>query len=389
MEKSHGGPELQSGGGALVPVTTDYWVALRDRRGREQLLPESLTQEVSHLVQALDDWLQSQGEGGTDELRPIFRDLAIAFRDHGFDGRETLEELGDLEDLILGDAPPPDRSPAQDNSLTALSRKLRRAMRVLVAETMDVNHALDRRRSREFSDAISNFAEILSHELGNRLGAARTGVYLLQDPPAAMDERRREEVLSLVADGIDAALTTVDDVSAYMDAQRWGKGDLVSFRDVARRVAQGLYPLARRKGVQVEIGESLPDVRVEGARLRLVLSNLLINSIRYADEGKETCWVRLDAWTEGKELRVEVLDNGVGIAPEDQERVFVYQERGEDSSSRPEGSGLGLTIVREAIHQLGGGVRLESTPGSGTTFRITLPVQKAASHSPSGPPATP
>jgi signal transduction histidine kinase len=379
LDRSPGPLEPDSGGDALVPVTTDSrvvsnWVDLRGRRGRTRPLASNLTEEVAHLLAVLDQWLQSQGSREAEELRPAFRNLAIAFRDHGFDVKETLAELGDLEDLILGDAPPPGGPPEQDDALPPLSRKLRRAMRVLVAETVNLNHALDRRRNREYSDAVSNFAEILSHELGNRLGAARTGVDLLQDPPQAMDAERRDEVLSLVAAGIDAALTTVDDVGAYMDAQQWGEGDLVPFQDVARRVALGIGPLARRKGVRVEIGESLPKVQIEGARLRLVLSNLLINGIRYADTQKDTCWVQLDARSDGNELRVEVSDNGIGIAPEDQKRVFLYQERGGNSTSNPEGSGLGLTIVREAIHQLGGEVRLESDPGSGSTFQITLPV---------------
>jgi signal transduction histidine kinase len=379
LDRSRGELNPHSDGDTLVPVTTDSrvvsnWVDLRGRRGRTRPLAASLTEEVAHLLAVLDQWLQSNDNREAEELRPAFRNMALAFRDHGFGVRDTLEELGDLEDLILGDAPPPGGPPGEDDALPPLSRKLRRAMRVLVAETVNLNHALDRRRSREYSDAVSNFAEILSHELGNRLGAARTGVDLLQDPPQAMGSERRKEVLSLVAAGIDAALTTVDDVGAYMDAQRWGEGDLVPFRDVARRVARGIGPLARRKGVQLEVGESLPDVQVEGARLRLVLSNLLINGIRYSDGGKDASWVQLRAWRDVDQLHVEVSDNGRGIAPEDQGRVFLYQERGGDGTSGPEGSGLGLTIVREAIHQLGGDVRLESDPGSGSTFRITLPV---------------
>ena len=380
MDHSHGQPQLHSGGDTLVPVRTDpsvvqNWVALRDRRGRTRPLPAGLTEEVARLLALLDRWLQSHDNDEADELRPTFRDLAIAFRDHGFDVKETLEELGDLEDLILGDAPLPGDPPQHDDAPRLPTPRLRRAMRLLVAETVKLNHALDRRRHREFSDALWSFAEILSHELGNRLGAARTGVDLLQDPPNAMDAGRRSEVLSLVASGIDAALTTVDDVSAYMDAQHWSEGDLVPFRDVARWVARGIGPLARRKGVWVEIAEDMPDVQVEGARLRLVLSNLLVNGIRYADEGKDTCWVQMDAWIEGDELRLKVSDNGVGIAPEDQRRVFLYQERGGDQTSRPEGTGLGLTIVRESLRQLRGDIWLESHPGSGSTFLISLPVE--------------
>jgi signal transduction histidine kinase len=343
------------------------WMEARERDGRTVAMPEVVQDRVMLLVESLLRWVNGGEREVGEDFRLACRDLASCFRSNGFDVRATLDELGHVEDLLLGDVPYPDGQPPE-------TLRLRRAMRVLVEETVRLNHVLDARRSREDADALQTFGEILAHELGNRLGAARTGVDLLQNPPHELGAERHVEVVALVAAGIDAALSTVDDVAAFMDAQQWEEGDPVPLPQVVTRVVLGIRPVARRKGVHLQIREPLPPVEVEGGRMRLVLSNLLVNGVRYADASKPDRWVRLGASCEDGQLRIEVQDNGVGIDPADHERVFRYHERGGDGPGHPEGCGLGLTIVREAVIQLGGETRLVSAPGSGSTFHITLPL---------------
>jgi signal transduction histidine kinase len=352
------------------------WMEAREREGRVTPMPEVVQDRVMLLVEALLRWVSSGEKEVGKDFRLACRDLASCFRSNGFDVRATLDELGHVEDLLLGDAPYPAGQPP-------VTLRLRRAMRVLVEETVRLNHVLDARRSRENADALQTFGEILAHELGNRLGAARTGVDLLQNPPHELGAQRHVEIVALVAAGIDAALSTVDDVAAFMDAQQWEEGDPVPLPQVVTRVVLGIRPVARRSGVHLQIREPLPPVAVEGGRMRLVLSNLLVNGVRYADTSKPERWVRLGASCEDGQLRIEVQDNGVGIDPADHERVFRYHERGGDGPDHPEGCGLGLTIVREAVIQLGGETRLVSSPGSGSTFHITLPL------APPGGPANP
>ncbi|TVP46530.1 MAG: sensor histidine kinase [Gemmatimonadales bacterium] len=343
------------------------WMEARGREGQLLPMPEVVQDRVILLLETLQGWVSSGEREVGEDFRLACRDLASCFRSHGFDVRDTLDELGHVEDLLLGDAPYPNGEPP-------VSLRLRRAMRVLVEETVRLNHVLDARRSRENADALETFGEILAHELGNRLGAARTGVDLLQNPPDGLGKERHVEIIALVAAGIDAALNTVDDVAAFMDAQQWSEGDPVPLPQVVTRVVLGIRPVARRKGVQLEIREPLPPVEVEGGRMRLVLSNLLVNGVRYADASKSERWVRLGASCADGQLRIEVQDNGIGIHEADHDRVFRYHERGGDGPEHPRGSGLGLTIVREAVIQLGGETRLVSEPGSGSTFEIRLPM---------------
>jgi signal transduction histidine kinase len=112
---------------------------------------------------------------------------------------------------------------------------------------------------------------------------------------------------------------------------------------------------------------------VDAGRLRLILSNFIVNGIRYADPSREEPWVRLSARREEGALHVAVSDNGIGIPDEEQADVFQRHRRGRNRGERG-GSGLGLTIASEAVGQLGGELRLESQVGEGTTIHVALPV---------------
>lgn len=345
----------------------------------------ALQEELSDVTETLRHWVQAPHHSDLERLRPSFRALARSFRAKGFSLEENLDALGDLEESLLdelhrkAEGMPQPGAPAGGASTDAGPPALRSAMRAMIKETVRLNLQLEDRRGREYGNALSDFGEILAHELGNRLGAARTGVELLQELPE-MDPERRKRITALVAAGIDGVLATVEDVAAYMEAHHWVEGAGLPFPEVVRQVAKGLHPLARREGVEVRIREPLPQEEVEGARLRLILSNVLVNAVRYSDRGKPESWVELTARTEDAEwIRVEVTDNGVGVAPEDRERIFGYMERGGDPGHRPSGSGLGLAIVWEAVQQLGGQLELESTLGEGSCFRFRIPRNPRAS----------
>lgn len=346
--------------------------------GSDRIRWEAFPEELPGLVKTLGEWIRNPLDSDLERLRPSFQTLARAFRARGFSLEETLDALGEVEDVLLVELVGEGAEAASYHTPPTVATMggppgLRRAMRLLVKETVWLNLRLEGRRNREYGDALSGFGEVLSHELGNRLGAARTGLELLQESPD-MDSSRRQEVICLVAAGIDAVLTTVDDVAAYMDAEAWVEGVGIPFAHVARRVARGLYPLARRQGVELKIREPLPEVGVEGSRIRLILSNLLTNGIRYSDHEKSDSWVELAAGTGGDgSIEVEVADNGIGIEPNDQQRIFHYLERGGTPGRRPSGSGLGLAIVWEAVQQLGGRIQLESRPGVGSSFRFRVP----------------
>ena len=332
--------------------------------------PADLRREIRKVAQGTASWLESGDPTLPDHLPERFRDMALAYRFHGFSVTDTLQDLGDLEDALYKDS---GRSPSPDDWI-----RLRRAMRVLVEEVVRLNRTLDRRRHREQYDAFEAFSEILSHELGNRLGAARTAVEILSGLPPEAEAERRVSLTELITESLDAAMETVDDVTSLMSTHAHPEENSVQLREVVDNAARSVRPIARRKGVRIDIEHPLPDALVDGSRMRLVLSNLLLNGSRYADMEKEERFVRVSAAVSEGRLEIRVRDNGVGIEEAERARVFHIHQRGRSAEDLGEGSGLGLAIVREAVEQIRGTIELESETGVGSVFRIVAPVERRA-----------
>jgi len=341
------------------------WARQPDRYGSAER-PEGLREEIRRVAQGTASWLESGEQVLPDHLPERFRDMALAYRFHGFSVTETLSDLGDLEEALYQDS---GESPSPKHWM-----RLRRAMRVLVEEVVRLNRTLDRRRHREQYDALEAFREILSHELGNRLGAARTAVEILSGLGPDVGEDRRVSLTELITESLDAAMATVDDVTSLMSTHAHLDHDSVELGDVVDTAARSVRPVARRGGVRIEVERPLPEALVDGSRMRLVLSNLLLNGARYADPTKEERFVRLSASVSESELEIEVRDNGVGIEESERARIFDIHQRGRSAEDLGKGSGLGLAIVREAVEQIHGTIELESEAGQGSVFRIAAPL---------------
>jgi CheY-like chemotaxis protein len=122
--------------------------------------------------------------------------------------------------------------------------------------------------------------------------------------------------------------------------------------------------------VTVEVADDVGMVEADELRFKQVVVNLASNAVKFTPEGGR---VSLRAWREGTELMVTVTDTGIGVRPEDRERIFesFQQARG----SQEEGTGLGLPYARRIVTLFGGRMWLESTVGSGSTFGFSIPVQ--------------
>jgi len=140
-------------------------------------------------------------------------------------------------------------------------------------------------------------------------------------------------------------------------------------------------------GVTIErrIPDALPSVQGDAMALRSALQNLMGNAVKYAGESR---WVRIGAEAAGRTLCISVQDRGLGIDALDRKHIFEPFYRGREAQSRQiQGSGLGLHLVRRIIEAHGGTVSVQSEPGQGSTFTVTLPVAPtiesgAPAHSP-------
>jgi CheY-like chemotaxis protein len=149
---------------------------------------------------------------------------------------------------------------------------------------------------------------------------------------------------------------------------------------VVEDVTELLAPRAQAKSLEIAayVDERLPEQVIgDAARLRQVLLNLAGNAIKFTEQGGVGIVVEPGAWPD--EVTVQVRDTGIGIAPEQQERIFREFEQGDDGPARQfGGTGLGLAISQRIVERMGGRIAVESAPGAGSTFSFTIPLPATA-----------
>jgi len=134
--------------------------------------------------------------------------------------------------------------------------------------------------------------------------------------------------------------------------------------------------ILQERNAIVEVQRPLGAVRAHSATLSQILANLVGNAVKFVEEGRQP---RVRIWSEIRPelIRVCVADNGIGIAPAHQEKIFGLFERLHTSANYP-GTGIGLAIVRKGTERMGGRVGVESAPGAGSRFWIELPIATPA-----------
>ena len=130
----------------------------------------------------------------------------------------------------------------------------------------------------------------------------------------------------------------------------------------------------RGRGVLVGYGRLEREVTaaVDGQKLRQVFTNVMKNALEAIEPRRRRGRVTVDLFVEGERAVVEVADDGVGISPEDRDRIFLPF-----FTTKPSGTGLGMSIVKKIVDLHGGDIAIESAPGRGTRVRISLPAVPA------------
>jgi len=139
----------------------------------------------------------------------------------------------------------------------------------------------------------------------------------------------------------------------------------------------------------MSIPPEMASLHLRGDPLRLgqVLLNLVSNAVKFTMEGNIAVRVSQEkSVDDGLRLKFEVKDSGIGIAPDDQQRIFNAFEQGDGSMTRQYGgSGLGLTICKRLVQMMGGEIGVESTPGQGSVFRFTVRMDESSEAVPPAP----
>ena len=234
--------------------------------------------------------------------------------------------------------------------------------------------AIDNTEKIQAEQNRREFTANVSHELKTPLqsiiGSAdliESGLVKPEDMPRFIGHIKTDaaRLVSLVSDII--RLSQLDENTEM----NWENVDALS---VAKEALEMVGPIAESRNISLTIkGEPAPLTSVHKL-LYDIIYNLCDNAVKYNNEGG---FVKVNVKTAGDKVQVAVSDNGVGIAPADQSRVFERFYRVDKSHSRESGgTGLGLSIVKHAVAYLKGSISLESTLGKGTTITVSFPAEK-------------
>jgi signal transduction histidine kinase len=225
----------------------------------------------------------------------------------------------------------------------------------------------------------SEFLANMSHELRTPLNAIiGFSEVLLQGIFGDVNEKQREYLADVLGSG-QHLLTLINDILDLAKIEA-GRMDLelstFALRDALDSGLTIVRERAARHGIQLRatVAEDVGPIEADERKVKQILYNLLSNAVKFTPDGGR---VEIGVRAENGDVRVEVRDTGIGIAGEDQERIFEeFRQVGRERSR--EGTGLGLTLTKRFVELHGGRIWLESTPGKGSTFAFTLPLRRAA-----------
>jgi signal transduction histidine kinase len=321
------------------------------------------------------------GETGTlrnDEgIRQALSTFVRMRREDGCAPAVLLQEMDALAEILDGACLQwlrvyPHEPPAPD-IVVRVAGRLNRAPIILGEISVEEYWREDQAEGREVATQVRDFANRLTHELKTPLNAAGMTAQLLEYTDGALRSSESKRLISLIRRNLDRAESLLQDVRfASLGLADDRRAVIRPFGQVLGEVLAEIHDEAVSEGVRLDVDEPVADARVDAARVKLILVNLLRNAVRYADPGRPTRWVRIRCIRNAAEGRwwVHVSDNGLGIPSEHHENVFRRSFRAHPEH-RP-GTGLGLLIVQQEVQALGGSIGFSSEPGEGTTFRFPL-----------------
>jgi signal transduction histidine kinase len=217
--------------------------------------------------------------------------------------------------------------------------------------------------------------QAVAHEIKTPLTAIHASSQLMTE--AAIPERKKEEIAQRIHTE-SGRLSGV--VTTFLDVERIAAGVLKLERQqadlakIAADASERAALLALRKNIAIEQDLELVTVPADPELLQFAIYNLLVNAIKFSPESNT---VRITLRSDSQLARLQVSDQGCGIEPAEQKRVFERFYRGKPHDGGQPGSGVGLALVKEIVTQHGGRVEVSSEPGKGSCFTVLLPREVA------------
>ena len=235
----------------------------------------------------------------------------------------------------------------------------------------------DVRREVRMAEMRSQFVSSVSHELKTPLTAIRMFAETLRLGRSKSAKTQQEYLDTIVneSERLTRLLNNVLDFSKIEQGKRIYRPELTPLDEIIKAAARAMeYPLSQ-KGFKLNVRteEGLPDVRVDKDALEQAILNLLHNAMKYSGESRE---IDLLLQKKDDQAMIQVIDRGIGIDSQEQYRIFEkFYRIPSRENERIVGTGLGLTLVVHIVKAHGGNMKVESTPGKGSTFSIYLPLE--------------
>jgi len=276
-----------------------------------------------------------------------------------------------------------------------LLRRLTRSSRTLMRTTVDTFVSEYMAAIEDRNERIKAFNQMASHELRSPIGTLLFAAAALERDDIRADPARSEKVTTTIKTNAQRLswlvqnLQRVTRLSGPLDVPNEQNVELAT---IATEVARQLQDMAASRHVRIVVGDELPEMCADPARLELALMNLVSNGIKYSDPSKVDSFVEVTSGQNAPEgsCVLCVRDNGLGIAEADRVAIFERFFRAHahlDAQLGVTGSGLGLAITADCIQAMGGTIQCESTVGVGSRFLITLPLKPAPARNRSSFPA--
>jgi signal transduction histidine kinase len=361
-------------------------IAARVAVDREFVFPsEDLLDGIPDLVDGIAVHLANGGlEISTDApVVATAKELGRLRFSQGFSARQILWEYELLGALILQYLDELDSTITSIELPAAFVKRLLRAMLAVQRATVEEYLAQSEAKVNEREGRLRGFNRALSHELRSEVNAILSAGQMLREPFVFENATLRDRFLQMIISNgqrIDQLVANLLELARVELDTRRNRNVLLPH--AVTEIARQLRGFAETHGVRIETDPELPPLEVSASVIDLALTNLVGNAIKYHRPEATERWVRVraerDAVANGDEwLTIEVVDNGRGVPEEDRPLLF---ERFFRSSSTADvhGTGLGLSLVREAVARLGGSVWAEFAENGETTFAFTIPARRAA-----------
>ena len=259
------------------------------------------------------------------------------------------------------------------------TQELEQKSQELASTNLSLEEAV--RAAEVANQAKSDFLASMSHELRTPLNAIIGFSQVLADETfSKLDESEREYAKYIYESG-NHLLSLINDILDLSKIEA-GKMELelapVRIKDLLEASLVMIKEKAFNHGVKLvtDIANDLEELEVmaDERKLKQITFNLLSNAIKFTPDGGQ---ITIEGKKEGKQLVVSVSDTGVGIAPEEQEKVFeeFYQTK-DGSKTKTPGTGLGLPLTKRFVEMHGGNIWVESELGKGSTFTYTIPIRR-------------